>query len=251
MNTTTTTEITPFLFGETAIRTIVIDDTPWFVAKDVCAVLGITNYRDALSGLADLREKGVANADTLGGQQQIAIVNEPGLYRLIFRSRKQEAKVFQDWVFHEVLPTIRRTGSYSAADLSYVSLVRDTIALGVSPDVAARYAARLTMAELESRESAARRAATGLGIPGDPAPTGPTDADLILSVMRPGCLYRVQEIVPLLPDGHPWAGMKGRSLETSLGTQMAAMARRGMLHRIPRSRFATYTIPATPAARSN
>jgi prophage antirepressor-like protein len=251
MNNNNTNEITPFLFGETTIRTITLDGTPWFVASDACAVLGLGNSSQAISTLADLDEKGVTISDTPGGQQKIAIVNEPGLYRLIFKSRKAVAKAFQRWVFHEVLPTIRRTGSYSPANLAYVSLVRETIALGVSPDVAARYAARLTMAELEQRESAARRAASGLGVEGDPPPTGPTDADLILSVMRPGCAYRLHEIVSLLPAGHPYTTMTGRRLETSLGMQLASMARRGMLYRLPRTRYGTYTLPPSPAARSN
>lgn len=107
-------ELALFTFPETGqqVRTVTRDGEPWFVAADVCAVLAIRNNRDALASL-DEDEKGVATTDTPGGAQQVSIVNEPGLYSLILRSRKPEAKAFKRWVTHEVLPAIRRTGSYS------------------------------------------------------------------------------------------------------------------------------------------
>jgi len=86
-------------------------DNPVWVAKDVCDVLEIKNNRDALTSL-DSDEKDVVKADTPGGTQELAGVTEPGLYRLIFKSRKDGAKAFQRWVFHEVLPQIRKTGGY-------------------------------------------------------------------------------------------------------------------------------------------
>jgi prophage antirepressor-like protein len=111
-------EILPFTFPTTGqtVRTVVIDGEPWFVAADVCAVLGISNSRQALSYL-DEDEKGVITSDTPGGPQQMAIVSEAGLYSLILRSRKSEAKVFKRWVTHEVLPAIRKTGSYSVVPI--------------------------------------------------------------------------------------------------------------------------------------
>lgn len=103
----------PFDFAGRQVR-VVTDEhgDPWFVARDVCAVLDITNGRDAIARLAD-DEKGVATADTPGGAQQVGTVSEAGLYRLIFTSRKAEAETFRRWVTHEVLPAIRRTGSYA------------------------------------------------------------------------------------------------------------------------------------------
>lgn len=83
----------------------------WFVAGDVCKALGIRNVSDALSRLDD-DEKGVGNTDTLGGIQQVATVNESGLYTLIFRSRKEGAKRFKKWVTSHVLPSIRKHGGY-------------------------------------------------------------------------------------------------------------------------------------------
>lgn len=90
------------------------DGQPWFVAKDVCDSLGIGKYRDALSRLDD-DERGSLLVDTLGGPQTVGTVSEAGFYKLVMRSRKPEAKAFQRWVTHEVLPAIRRTGGYMVA----------------------------------------------------------------------------------------------------------------------------------------
>lgn len=96
------------------IRVEVIDGEPWFIAKDVCVALGIAKYRDAVSRL-DPDERGSVLVDTLGGAQETSTVSEPGFYKLAMRSRKPEAKAFQRWVTHEVLPSVRRTGGYMAA----------------------------------------------------------------------------------------------------------------------------------------
>lgn len=85
---------------------------PWFIASEICSALGIRNPRDAVSRL-DEDEKGVAKTDTLGGAQEVTTISEPGLYRLIGRSNKPAAKRFNRWVCHEVLPAIRKTGTYS------------------------------------------------------------------------------------------------------------------------------------------
>ena len=87
---------------------------PMFVAKDVCAALGLGNSRQALARLDD-DEKGVISTDTPGGEQQMQAVNEPGLYVLVLSSRKPEAKAFKRWVTHEVLPALRREGGYMVA----------------------------------------------------------------------------------------------------------------------------------------
>lgn len=104
-----------FHFEGTPVRDVLIDGQPWFVGKDACAILEIANHNDALSSLPDDERKGVGIADPLGrNEQQMICVNEPGLYRLIFKSRKPEAERFKRWVLHEVLPEIRRTGGYAA-----------------------------------------------------------------------------------------------------------------------------------------
>lgn len=102
-----------------SVHNVVIKGEPWFVAKDVCEILGLTNSRKATSTL-DEEEKGVTICDTPGGKQQLTIINESGLYSLILKSRKPEAKAFKKWVTSEVLPSIRKYGYYisPAADLS-------------------------------------------------------------------------------------------------------------------------------------
>lgn len=96
-------------FGQ--VRTIVKDGEPWFVSADVCRALEVKNARDAVARLDD-DEKGVVLTDTLGGQQNMTIVNEPGLYALVLGSRKPEAKAFKRWITHEVIPSIRKHGAY-------------------------------------------------------------------------------------------------------------------------------------------
>ncbi len=103
----------PFKFQGHEISVITHDaGGQWFVAKEVCAVLGVENVSMAVSRL-DTDEKSIIIVDTLGGPQEALIISEPGFYRLTGSSRKQIAKEFQRWVFHEVLPTIRKTGAYS------------------------------------------------------------------------------------------------------------------------------------------
>ena len=97
-------------FGRVHVEAV--GEEPWFVAKDVCDALGID--KTAASRL-DGDEKGLRLTQTHGGEQQVLFVNEPGFYKLVMRSRKPEAKAFQRWVTHEVLPAIRRTGGYMAA----------------------------------------------------------------------------------------------------------------------------------------
>jgi len=95
------------------VRTTEIDGETWLVAKDVADILEIQNIRQNMDEL-DEDEKGVCNVYTPGGMQNMTVINEAGLYKLTFKSRKDEAKNFTRWVTHEVLPSIRKTGSYSA-----------------------------------------------------------------------------------------------------------------------------------------
>ena len=103
-----------FNYGEnTPVRVRVMNGQTWFVAKDVCKVLGIEKVRNAVSRLED-DERGPVLVDTLGGTQRMSAVSESGLYHLVFQSRKPEARKFRRWVTGEVLPQIRMTGGYRA-----------------------------------------------------------------------------------------------------------------------------------------
>ena len=112
-------------FGE--IRTIVKDGEPWFVAVDVCRALEMSDVSMTIRRLDD-DEKGTSSICTLGGKQEMAIVNEPGLYTLVLSSRKPEAKAFKRWITHEVIPSIRKHGGYLTPEkVEEVLLNTDTI----------------------------------------------------------------------------------------------------------------------------
>ena len=97
-------------FGE--IRTVTIDNEPWFVGKDVALALGYERTADAIRQHVETEDKGVGEIQTPGGTQNMTIINESGLYALIFGSKLESAKRFKRWVTSEVLPVIRRTGTY-------------------------------------------------------------------------------------------------------------------------------------------
>ncbi|MEC0492967.1 BRO family protein [Bacillus glycinifermentans] len=105
-----------FNYQDQQVRTVVKDGEPWFVAKDVCDVLGITDARKSVNLLDEDERNSIPVTDSLGRNQETFIINEPGLYSLILRSRKPEAKQFKRWITHEVIPTIRKTGGYVAND---------------------------------------------------------------------------------------------------------------------------------------
>ena len=98
-------------FGD--IRAIEIDNEPWFVGKDVATALGYSNTRKAIGDHVHEDDKGVTKWDTLGVKQDLTIINESGLYALIFGSKLESAKRFKHWVTSEVLPAIRKTGNYN------------------------------------------------------------------------------------------------------------------------------------------
>jgi prophage antirepressor-like protein len=107
-------EITPYDFSGKTIR-IIIDEKgdPWWVASEVCCVLGLTNPSEALKALDDDEKNTLRIAEGIRGNPNVNIINEPGLYRLLSRSNKKRAKKFQRWAFHDALPSIRKTGYYS------------------------------------------------------------------------------------------------------------------------------------------
>lgn len=101
-----------FDFENHNVRTVVVENEPHFIGRDIASILGYSNSRDALTRHVDEEDRGVAKLDTPGGKQNQTIINESGLYSLIFASRLESAKRFKRWVTSEVLPTIRKTGSY-------------------------------------------------------------------------------------------------------------------------------------------
>lgn len=115
-------ELTNFTYDGNPVRTFLIDGEPCFIANDLCGVLDLANPRTTLA-LLDEDEKGVHSVDTPGGVQPMTYVTEGGMYSLVLRSRKPEAKAFKRWITHEVLPSIRKTGSYAAPELTGAELM--------------------------------------------------------------------------------------------------------------------------------
>lgn len=106
-----------FDFNSAAVRVMVRDDAPWFVAADVCRVLDLQNPTDAVKGLDEDEKITLANSEgnpRAGIPHQLSLISESGLYALVFKSRKPEAKAFRKWVTSEVLPAIRQTGKYES-----------------------------------------------------------------------------------------------------------------------------------------
>ena len=126
-----------------AVRSILIDGDPWFVAADVCKALEIEKTNRALSRLDD-DEKGAHSVSTPGGRQRMSIISESGLYSLILGSRKPEAKAFKRWITHEVIPSIRKHGAYMADSL--------LDALEAHPEAVPEYLNRLRSENARNRE---------------------------------------------------------------------------------------------------
>lgn len=125
-------QIIPYDFSGKTIRFLTDEGgDPWWVATDICCALGLSNVSMAIQSLDDDERSKVS----LGRQGETNIINEPGLYRLLSRSNKKRAKKFQRWVFHDVLPTIRKTGGYD-----------------VVPKVPQTYAAALRLAADQAEE---------------------------------------------------------------------------------------------------
>lgn len=142
-------EMQTFVYSGAEVRTVQKDGAPWFVLKDVCGVLGVGNVSDVYARL-DTDEKGVGQIDTLGGRQSMNIISESGLYNVILRSDKPEAKPFRKWVTAEVLPAIRRSGGYIAGqnDLSPAELMAK--ALKVAEQTLAERDARISSLQVQN-----------------------------------------------------------------------------------------------------
>jgi hypothetical protein len=111
-----------FSYGESQVRTIQIENEPWFVGKDVCASLEIVNHNKSLKAL-DPDERRGYQIVTPSGRQEVVVINESGVYHLIFRSNKPQAKAFRKWVTATVLPSIRRTGGYQKESFNMLSIM--------------------------------------------------------------------------------------------------------------------------------
>lgn len=153
------TALDVFTYADQPVRTVLVDGEPWFVANDVCAVVGIAKPRDAV-GQLDGDERSSTIVDTPGGPQRMSVVNEAGVYSLMLISRSPRVRDFKRWLTHEVLPQIRQTGSYAAKP---AELSRRDLALMVIAAEDERDAAVARARELEPPARAWEGLASGAG----------------------------------------------------------------------------------------
>ncbi len=140
------TDLIPFAYDGQPVRTLTINGEPWFVAADVVRILGYSEAA-AMTRTLDDDEKGLRTVQTLGGEQSVSIVSEPGLYSAIIRSRIPEAKAFRRWITHEVIPAIRKHGGYLTPDAIEKTLTDPDFIIRLATDLKAERAKR---AELET-----------------------------------------------------------------------------------------------------
>lgn len=106
-------QMTPFNFEGNQVRTVMIDDEPYFVGKDAALAIGYKNFRDALNKHVKAKYKRESQIATPSGTQTMTLISEPGIYQLAGQSKLPSAEPFQDWIYEDVLPSIRKTGTYS------------------------------------------------------------------------------------------------------------------------------------------
>ena len=177
------------VYKNSPVRIVEKGGEPWFVAKDVCDILALGNPRSSIA-LLDEDERGVHSMDTPSGKQEMGIISEAGLYSLILRSRKPEAKAFKRWVTHEVLPSIRKTGAYLSPGMSNEQI--KALVTTLEEEVYRRIQAENRLAKLEAHAEELARSA----IPATPfgelsQKTGRPRTCLVRNYLRSG-----QEVKP-------------------------------------------------------
>lgn len=151
-------ELQNFNFNNLPVRTVLIDDEPWFVGKDVAEILGYSNTKDALLKHVDDEDKLGSQITTSGQKRNMVVVNESGLYNLIIGAAKQgknqeikeKARQFKRWITHEVLPTIRKHGAYMTNEVIEKTLTSPDFIIQLATKLKDEQEARL---ELEKENS--------------------------------------------------------------------------------------------------
>lgn len=163
------TGLSAFAYGEQLVRVIERSGEPWFVGRDLCAALDMKQPESAFRRLPD-DEKDMLNQHTPGGVQEMTIISEPGMYRLVLTSRTEGAERFKKWVVSEVLPSIRKTGRYEMpgrAEEDLAEALPDQVGFD-TPEGRLQIAARMEFVRLSLRvhgREAARRAWDIAGLP--------------------------------------------------------------------------------------
>ena len=203
-----------------ALRVVEKNGEPWFVAKDVCRSLEL-DLASGARGLDD-DEKALHIVQTLGGAQEMSIISEAGLYSLVLRSRKKEAKDFRRWVTHEILPSIRKTGCYSMAPKNYAEALR-ALAAEVEMREAVEQQKRLaerqrdeairTKAEIGSRREATAMATASAAV---------RQRDALADRMGQGKKWKTVKAIPWLID----VFAPSRGMYSQVGKKLSEMSQR-------------------------
>lgn len=207
--------------GLGSVRVVMHNGEPWFVAKDVCDCLELTNTAQTISYLDD-DEKGVTTNYTPGGKQEMSMISEAGLYSLILRSRKPEAKAFKRWVTHDILPSIRKTGSYSMTPKSYAEALR---ALAAEVELREAVEAQKALAESQRDEAirtkaeiGSRREATSMAT----ASAAVRQRDALADKLGEGKHYKTARAIPWLLD----VFAPSRGMYQQVGKKLTAISAR-------------------------
>ena len=143
-----------FNYNQKQVRTVQIDGETWFVLKDVCDVLGITHIKDTVNRLESDEVGQTEVTDSLGRKQLAYIINESGLYNVILRSDKPEAKPFRKWVTSQVLPTIRKTGGYQTKAMTTAQLFAMQVQINLEQEQRMKALEEKTQATQETMQEA-------------------------------------------------------------------------------------------------
>lgn len=203
-----------------AVRVLEKDGEPWFVAKDVCQCLDL-DLDSGARGL-DEDEKDLHIVQTLGGGQKMSIISEAGMYSLILRSRKKEAKEFKRWVTHDILPSIRKTGSYSMAPKTYAEALR---ALAAEVEMREAVEQQKQLAERQRDEAIRtkaeignRREATAMAT----ASAAVRQRDALADRMGEGRKWKTVKAIPWLLD----VFAPSRGMYSQVGRKLSEMSQR-------------------------
>ncbi len=209
------TNLTNFDFEEHLVRVVMRDGDPWFVGKDVCAVLDLRNPHQAMAGLDDDERDTLHIKEGNAGNPERVIISEPGVYRLVFRSRKPEAERFKRWLAHEVLPQIRRTGIYAPPEPTGAAL-REAVTVAIDRDAPMGSKAEiLRVCRALFGKEAARALWSELGLP-EVEPDPMTGTGEAVAVMR--------RILDHVPEGGDGRTVRMLTLDAMEGDETARLA---------------------------
>ncbi len=208
-----------------SVRVVMRDDEPWFVAKDVCSCLELDNVSEAINGLDEDEKITLSNPDgnpRAGIPLSFNIISEAGMYSLVLRSRKPEAKDFKRWVTHEVLPSIRKTGSYSMAPQTYPEALR---ALAAEVELREAEKQQRLLAEHQRDEAirtkaqiGSRREATAMNT----ASVAVRQRDALADRLGEGRKWKTVKAIPWLMDEF----CPSRGMYSQVGRKLSEMSQR-------------------------